>query len=243
MRPYLDPHDHAFANGPVFPRPPSLEAARALFDRSEDGDRLVALFECFDAGADAGEGLRLSLNARLITPGGERRVRIGRNCAIRGIIRCEGPGQVTIGEEVHVGDGVIISARDSVDIGDGTLLAHGVQVFDNDTHPIDADERSAHFRSFLKLGPKGRRPDDFQVGHGPVRIGRRCWLGFASAVMKGVSLGDETVVAAGAVVTTDAPARSMIAGNPARVVRSLDGARPGGLGGAVRRLIGRAPRR
>jgi acetyltransferase-like isoleucine patch superfamily enzyme len=236
MRPYLDPHDHAFANGPVFPRPPSLEAARTVFDRPEDGDRLLQLFEAFEQGAETSPGLRLGLNARLVTPGGERRVSIGANCAIRGIIRCDGPGRVTIGEEVHVGDGVIVSARASIGIGDGALLAHGVQLFDNDTHPLDAETRAAHFRAFLKLGPKGLRPDDFEVGSAPIRIGRRAWLGFGAAVMKGVEVGEEAIVAAGAVVTADVPPRTIVAGNPARVVRSLDGRATGGW---LSRLLGR----
>jgi acetyltransferase-like isoleucine patch superfamily enzyme len=215
MRPYLDPLDHAFANGPVFARPASLEAARALFDRTDDADRLWQVFEAFDRGSQAEEGLRLGLGARLITPGGERRVVIGRDCAIRGVIRCEGEGRVEIGDQVYVGDGVIISARTRIEIGDGTLLAHGAQVFDNDTHPLDSEERRAHFRSILKLGP-GR---DFDIPTRPVRIGRGCWIGFNAAVMKGVSLGDGAIVAAGAVATRSAPAGAVLAGNPARPVR------------------------
>ena len=92
-RPYLDPHDQAFANGPVFTRPADAAAARALFDRSEDGDRLMAVFEAFDRGAELGEGVRLGLQARLLTPAGERRARIGANAVIRGVIRCEGEGR------------------------------------------------------------------------------------------------------------------------------------------------------
>jgi acetyltransferase-like isoleucine patch superfamily enzyme len=227
MRPYLDPHDHAFANGPVFARPASIAAARSLFDRPEDGDRLWAVFEAFDRGAELGEGVRLGLAARLLGPHGERRIRIGRDCAIRGIIRAESDGEVDIGALVYVGDGAIISARARVEIGDATLLAHGVQVFDNDTHPTDPAEREAHFRSILKLGPAR----DFAIAARPVRIGRRCWLGFGAAVMKGVRLGDDAIVAAGAVVTTDVPSRGVAAGNPARLVK-----RPGGV---LQRWLGR----
>jgi acetyltransferase-like isoleucine patch superfamily enzyme len=226
MRPYLDPHDHAFANGPVFARPASIEAARGLFDRAEDGDRLWAVFEAFDRGAELGDGVRLGLAARLLTPGGERRVRIGRDCAIRGIIRAEGDGQVDIGAQVYVGDGVIISARAKVEIGDATLLAHGVQVFDNDTHPTDPAEREAHFRAILKLGPTR----DFAIAARPVRIGRRCWLGFGAAVMKGVRVRDGAIVAAGAVVTADVPLGGVAAGNPARLVRRPGGGLRGWLG-------------
>ena len=227
MRPYLDPDDHAFANGPVFTRPESLEAARRLFDRPQDGDRLWAVFEAFDRGAELSEGVRLGLAARLLTPGGERRVRIGHDCAIRGIIRCEGDGRVDIGALVYMGDGAIISARAKVEIGDATLLAHGVQVFDNDTHPIDAAEREAHFRAILKLGPAR----DFAIAARRVSIGRRCWVGFGAAVMKGVSVGDDAIVAAGAVVTADVPPGVVVGGNPAHPLK-----RPGGV---LRRWLGR----
>jgi len=217
MRPYLDPLDHAFANGPVFLRPASLADARGLFDRPEDGERLMQVFEAFDRGAEAGEGLRLGLGARLLTPGGEKRVSIGRDCAIRGIIRCEGPGEVVIGDEVYVGDEVVISAWRRVEIGDQTLIAHRAQVFDNDTHPLDPAERAAHFRAILKIGPQRA----FDIPCAPVHIGPRAWLGFSSAVMKGVRIGEGAIVAAGAVVTSDAPPASVVAGNPARKVKSL----------------------
>jgi len=215
MRPYLDPHDHAFANGPVFQRPRNAAEARGMFDRAEDGDRLMEVFDAFLSRADVGEGLRLGLSARLITPDGERRARFGRDCAIRGIIRCEGEGRAAFGERVYLGDGAVVSARRMVEIGDSTLIAHGGQVFDNDTHPLDPAEREAHFRSILKIGPRR----EFDIPTAAVCIGRRCWLGFSAAVMKGVTLGDGCIVAAGAVVTASAPEGATLAGNPARAVR------------------------
>ncbi len=54
----------------------------------------------------------------------------------------------------------------------------------------------------------------------PIRIGQRCFIGGGSMIMPGVTLADEVIVAAGAVVFHDVPARSIVAGNPARVVRS-----------------------
>ena len=218
MRPYFDPHDHAFANGPAFQRPASLADARAAFDRPEDGERLWALFALFDRRAEVGEGLRLGLNARLIAPEeDERRVRIGRDCAIRGILRCDGRGRITLGERVYVGDGVILSAMSHVEVGEGTLLPHGTQVFDNDTHPMGAAEREAHFKAILRIGPAV----EARIATAPVRIGKRCWVGFGGTVMKGVAIGDEAIVAAGAVVVADVPAGAVAAGNPARVVKSL----------------------
>jgi acetyltransferase-like isoleucine patch superfamily enzyme len=233
-RPYLDPRDHAFANGPVFPRPAYPDAARALFDRPEDGDRLLELFDLFDRRAGVADGLQLGLNARVITPAGQTRVGIGSDCVIRGLLRCDRNGEIEIGEGSYIGDGVILSAFEHIHIGSHCMLAHGVQVFDNDTHPTDAGERAAHLRAFLKQGD--RRPDDFAVSAIPVWIGSRCWLGFGAAVMKGVTIDEETIVAAGAVVTSDVPARSIVAGNPARVVKSLDGRAHRGW---LARLLGR----
>ncbi|MFM6854314.1 MAG: acyltransferase [Sphingopyxis sp.] len=53
----------------------------------------------------------------------------------------------------------------------------------------------------------------------PIRIGARCFIGGGAMILPGVSVGDETIVAAGAVVRDDAPARCIVAGNPARIIR------------------------
>lgn len=127
-------------------------------------------------------------------------------------------GTLEIGRFCYVGDNVIVSAQDSVRIGDATLLAHGVQVFDNNSHPIAADRRELQFRRMMgvkdQTGP-------IQIDSAPVEIGRRCWIGMNSIVMKGVSIGDDTIVAAGSVVVTSLPAGVVAAGNPAKIIREL----------------------
>lgn len=214
-RPYLTATDHAFASGPVFMRPGSLNAAVAATGNKADGELLCNIFESFNRQAQCGARVRLGLGARLVNDNRSRTVQIGDDCAIRGIIRCEAGASVTVGNLVYVGDNVIISARQSVEIADSTLLAHGVQIFDNDSHPTDAAEREAHFKAILDAG--SLKP--FHVAAAPVKLGRRCWLGFNSAVMKGVTIGDESIVAAGSIVVRDVPPRVVVAGNPARVVK------------------------
>lgn len=68
---------------------------------------------------------------------------------------------------------------------------------DRDYHKLDSDEET--FR--------------------PVKIGDRCWIGCNSIILKGVTLGEGAVVAAGSVVTKDVPPRTLVGGNPARVLR------------------------
>jgi acetyltransferase-like isoleucine patch superfamily enzyme len=215
---YLTPYDHAFASGPVFTRPASIAAARGNFDRPEDGDLLWQIFEAFDSFAASGERLRLGLKARIVSKNREKMVTIGSDCAIRGVIRCEPGGRVSIGNTVYVGDDVIISAQERVSIGDVTLIAHGVHIFDNDSHPTDPTQREAHFKAILGVPSMG----GYKVATRPVSIGRRCWIGFNSAIMKGVTIGDEAIVAANSMVIADVPPQTLVAGNPARPVKSFE---------------------
>jgi acetyltransferase-like isoleucine patch superfamily enzyme len=215
---YLTPYDHAFASGPVFTRPASLAASRGTFDQAEDGELLWRVFEAFGTCADSGERLRLGLNARVVSKNAEKMVKIGSDCAIRGTIRCEPGGRVTIGDTVYVGDDVIISAQAHIAIGDVTLIAHGVHIFDNDSHPTDPAQREAHFKAILGVPSSG----GYKVASRPVRIGRRCWIGFNSAIMKGVTIGDEAIVASNSVVIADVPPQTLVAGNPARPVKSFE---------------------
>jgi acetyltransferase-like isoleucine patch superfamily enzyme len=171
----------------------------------------------FETGGQLGHAVRLGLAARLINRAARAQVRIGDETVVRGILRNERDGAMTLGARVYVGDGVILSAMASIEIGDETLIAHDVQIFDNDTHPHDAAGRVRDFRR--KLGHKVQV--DAPIARAPVRIGRRCWLGMRCLVMKGVTIGDETIIAGGSVVTSDLPAGIVAGGNPARPLRTL----------------------
>ncbi|WP_213272841.1 acyltransferase [Hyphomonas sp.] len=216
--------DHAFADGFVFQRVTSEDDARALIEASGAAAdpqvvrHLVALWSRFDAGAEVAREVRLSAQARLVNFGDPGCVRIDGPSAIRGILRAEAGGKIRIGRYAYIGDGAIVSARAAVDIGEATLLAHGVQIFDNDSHPTDPFQREIQFRRML--GDKSVVAA-LDIGAAPVRIGNRCWIGMNSIVLKGVKIGDETIVAASSVVTTDLPPRVLAAGNPARVVKEL----------------------
>ena len=185
----------------------------------------------------AWRGLQYRLSAR-VAPGarfewgveitnilGDRdAIRIGSNTVVAGQLLTFGHGgRIDIGQWCFVGPGSRIWSAASIRIGDRVLISHGVNIHDNDAHPLDAAERHAQYAGIVTRG-HARTGDN--VRSAPVVIGDDAWLGFNSIVLKGVTIGPRAIVAAGSVVTDDVPAGCVVAGNPARVVRTAEGARP-----------------
>jgi len=111
--------------------------------------------------------------------------------------------RIQLGDRVGLSNSVIV-AGNSIEIGEDTILGSGVMILDNDFHVMGTGF------SWVSECSKNSKP---------IKIGRGCFIGSRSMILKGVTLGDRAVIGAGAVVTKDVPAYSMAAGNPARVVR------------------------
>lgn len=112
-------------------------------------------------------------------------------------------GRISIGDHCLICPGVRVSSATEITIGDGCMLAHGVYITDADWHDI-YDRTQA-------IGATE-----------PVRIGNNVWLGDHAFVCKGVTIGDNSVVGANAVVVRDVPPNAVVAGNPAKLVKQLD---------------------
>jgi acetyltransferase-like isoleucine patch superfamily enzyme len=100
----------------------------------------------------------------------------------------------------------ILVAGNSIEIGEDTILGAGSLILDNDFHVP---------------GPGFSWLTEYTQNSKPVKIGRGCFVGARSIVLKGVVLGDRVIVGAGSVVTRNVPPDSVVAGNPAKVVRQL----------------------
>ena len=121
------------------------------------------------------------------------------------VIKALGPNsRITIGDNVGM-SGVTLSARASITIGDDVLLGSGVLITDNDAHPINPEDRNDPSKTLIA----------------PVSIGDQVFIGARAIILKGVSVGCGSVVAAGSVVSRDVPTKTVVAGNPAREVKKL----------------------
>lgn len=130
----------------------------------------------------------------------------------RTIIVTRKPGTVVeIGNHVGI-SGTTIYARKGVYIGDNTCIGGNCKILDNDFHPLDYETRNE------QLGHE-RGGDSEWIPSKKIRIGRNCFIGCNSIILKGTILGDGCVVGAGAVVSGIFPDNCVIAGNPARVIR------------------------
>lgn len=112
--------------------------------------------------------------------------------------------KIIIGKNVGI-SGATIYARESIEIGDNTLVGGNVKILDNDFHPLDVEDRNNDVKEKIKTKP--------------IKIGKNCFIGTNAIILKGTVLGDGSIVGAGAVVCGEFPANSKIVGNPAKRIR------------------------
>jgi acetyltransferase-like isoleucine patch superfamily enzyme len=143
---------------------------------------------------------------------------IGSGSHIRGELLTFGHGgKIELGSYCYVGENTRIWSALNIAIGDRVLISHNSNIFDNDTHPIDAKLRHEHFRLITESG----HPSTLALNERAVVIQDDVLVGCNTVVLKGVTIGEGAIVGAGSVVTRDVPAWTIVAGNPARVIREI----------------------
>ena len=144
------------------------------------------------------------------------------------MIESFGNGQISFGECCVIGDNRIYS-RGKITFGKRVVTSWNVMLQDFDPHPINPELRARQVNNIaMNFKPAfGKKvyhhdPLDFDFSIGEITIGDDVWIGANTIILKGVKIGEGSIIAAGAVVPKgDYPARSIIAGNPARVVKSI----------------------
>lgn len=165
-----------------------------------------------------GMGVEIGPYAHCSTRGGGS-VSIGSHVFLDCSICTMGSGHVSIGNDCWIGGSgsTVIGALESITIGNNAIISNHVHIYDNNNHPTDPDARL----SMTKGEFAGPLWDWTHSASAPIVIEDNVWIGEFSMVLKGVTIGEGSVVAAQSVVTKDVPEYSVVAGNPARVVKSL----------------------
>ena len=145
-------------------------------------------------------------------------VELGDNVTLYGTLFSQSHGKIIMGDNTRLGSGSIIRCVDKVVVGSYTAIADNVIITDNGNHPIDPV-----FRRKMKLVPlDGDMRMWKHSEHAPIIIGENVWVGENSRIQRGVSIGDNAIIAAGAIVTKDVPANSIVAGIPAKIIKMIE---------------------
>jgi acetyltransferase-like isoleucine patch superfamily enzyme len=143
-------------------------------------------------------------------------VRVGGGSILQAKVLFDRDGAaLTVGDRTFVGTSTIVIAS-RVEIGDDVLVAWGCTIVDHDSHARKFADRKDDVAAWLD----GKK-DWGHVEIKPVTIGDKAWIGLNAIILKGVMIGEGSIVAAGSVVTHDVPPYAVVAGNPARVIREL----------------------
>jgi maltose O-acetyltransferase len=129
----------------------------------------------------------------------------GEDSVIRPPLACDYGSLIHVGAHTFVNFGLVALDPAPITIGDHVQIGPNVQLL-TPTHPLDPDRRRHGWEAA-----------------GPITLGDNVWLGGGVIVLADVTIGDDTVVGAGAVVTRDLPSGVVAVGNPARIIRRLDG--------------------
>lgn len=108
---------------------------------------------------------------------------------------------LTIGKGVFINSGCCFQDQGGITIGDGCFIGHQV-VFATIDHGLEPENRHDNFVS-------------------PIKLGKNVWVGSHATILRGVNVGDNAVIAAGAVVNRDVPANTVVGGVPAKVIKSI----------------------
>lgn len=130
---------------------------------------------------------------------------VGDGAVVRTLFSCDYGYNIRLGRNAFINFNCVFLDCAPIEIGDNLQMGPAVQIY-TAAHPLEADVR----RSGLEYAR-------------PIRIGNDVWIGGGAIILPGVTIGDRSVIGAGSVVVRDVPAARVVAGNPARIIRSLDG--------------------
>ena len=135
-------------------------------------------------------------------------------------------GVIKIGKRTFINAGTNIISINEIEIGDDVTIGWNIYIYDHDSHSLDyrfrKDDIERQREDFYANRNFIFSKDWSTVKSAPVKICNKVWIVFNAIILKGVTIGEGAIVAAGAVVTKDVPAWTVVAGNPATIVKKIE---------------------
>lgn len=187
-----------------------------LIDRKTHNAKLDQLSKSVVLGKDS----QLYIEARVFNFQNKiNKIKIGNNTHIRGeLLVLASGGEIEVGDNSFIGAESRIWSGKKIKIGSHVLISHNVNIMDTNSHEIDHIERAEEFKKLLKFGHPKVQPS---VITNEIIIEDYAWINFNAIILKGVTIGKGAIVAAGSVVTKNVPDFTLVAGNPAKVIKQL----------------------
>jgi acetyltransferase-like isoleucine patch superfamily enzyme len=153
-------------------------------------------------------------------------VSIGKNSMIGGKIVFESTeGQVLIGENTFINGGSTLISRSEICIGSNVTIAWGCTIYDHNSHSLNYLDRRGDVANQIVAHKSGgsivKNKDWSTVSSSKIIIGDDVWIGFGSIILKGVTIGEGSIVGAGSVVRESVEPWTVVAGNPAVEIKKL----------------------
>lgn len=128
-------------------------------------------------------------------------------------------GSIKIGKNCFIGKNSNIWSANKIEIGNDVLISHNVNIIDTNSHELDYLKRA---KSYIEMTTIGHPNSIEDVDSSPITIEDHVWISFNCTVLKGVTIGKGAIIAAGSLVTKDVAPFTLVAGNPAKLVKHLN---------------------
>ncbi|MCH3884614.1 acyltransferase [Tenacibaculum aquimarinum] len=157
----------------------------------------------------------INSSIKLILGSKKEDIVLSDRCVVFGSLISCNRGKIFFEKNVQIGFKTIVGAVDSVTIGEGTVISNNVVIMDNNNHSVNPEDRK-----IMQNSPVGSKFRNWTYSVSkPIVIEKNVWIGQFARINKGVVIGENSIIAAGSIVTKDVPKNSVAAGNPAKIVK------------------------
>lgn len=124
--------------------------------------------------------------------------------------------RISIGARCFIGKSHLVSAH-KINIADDVVISWGVTITDHDSHSLNWNVRKNDVINW-----KSNKKDWTDINLAEINIENKVWIGFNAILLKGITIGEGSIIAAGSIVTKNVPPYTLVAGSPARIIKKLD---------------------